>query len=157
LAKDLRLEYVLIGACDEAANQAHLAERGAAIAIQNGFFDSQHGEHGLLGLVAITAILTGPAGPAEHLLELIRHGMSTLASELRRTLGSSEILITHTTKIKVGGRAWWVLNLAFERVESISQLLDISGDDCQRRSTRKWPQAWDQHTLCWARASWAAC
>jgi hypothetical protein len=132
-AEDSRFEYVFIGACHKATNQAHFTERRAAIAIQNRFFDSQHGEHGLLGLVAITAILTGPAGPAEHLLELIRHGVSTLASEMRRTLGTREILITHTTKIKVGSGGCRVLDLTLKRIEPISQLLDIAGNDGQHR------------------------
>jgi hypothetical protein len=132
--RDSRFEYVFIGACYKAANQAHLAERRAAIAIQDRFFDSQHGEQGLLGLVAITAILTGPAGPAKHLLKLIRHGVSTLASEMRRTLGTREILITHTTKIKVGSGGRRVLNLTLERIEPISQFLDITGIDGQHRN-----------------------
>jgi hypothetical protein len=85
----------------------------------------------LLGLVAITAILTGPARPAEHFLELIRHGVGSFASKLGRTLGGGEILVAHVTKIEVGRRACWVLDLAFERVKPVGQLLDISGDICQ--------------------------
>lgn len=99
---DLRLEYFFVGSCDQTADQVHLAERSAAIAIQRRFLTSQHHKSRFFRWEIITTILSRPIRPTEYILKVIGHRVSTLAREMRWALRAWKVLVTNGTKVKVG-------------------------------------------------------
>jgi hypothetical protein len=52
--------------------------------------------------------------------------MGALSFELRRTLGISEVLLAQASEVKTVCCVLGLLDLALERIETISQLFDIS-------------------------------
>lgn len=80
----------------------------------------------MLRRIAITTILTRPARPAECILEIVCHGMGALSTELRGALVVGKIRIVHTSKVEVGRRARGMMDLTFERIQTVGQLFYIA-------------------------------
>lgn len=76
---------------------------------------------------SVASILAGPVGASEGVVESFRHGVSALALELGWALRVRERLIPESAKVEVVRGVWRMVNLAFERVESVGKLFDVSG------------------------------